>query len=176
MPHADTLTVIHHDDTRTTYTGVTYRLLRDEIHVFSTGGQHTHTDVLMTQAYRHSTTLPGCPVLTAGQAGENWQDIVDGRRWPALPAGDPTWRPSPRTPELTAQLTADDRAEDDGADSDDRATCHTHQSWTTDCVSDPSHSNPASGYNWCPQHRSPVQACQCRPATVDTPPAVPVLP
>jgi len=52
MPHADTLTVVHHDDTRTEYTDVTYRLHRDEIRVWTADGEQLHADVLMTQAYR----------------------------------------------------------------------------------------------------------------------------
>ena len=114
------------------------------------------------------------PVLTAGQVREDLEDLINGQRWLSLSAGDPAWRPSPRTPELYAQLTADDRVEDDGADGDDRTTCHTHQSWIADCIGDPSHSNPVSGYNWCAQHRSPVQVCRCWPATVDGTLAVPV--
>jgi hypothetical protein len=52
MPHADTLTVIHHDDTRTRYTDVAYQLTHDGIRIWTTDGETGHTDVLMTQAYR----------------------------------------------------------------------------------------------------------------------------
>ena len=55
MPHADTLTVIHHDDTRTRYTDVAYRLHRDGIRIWTTDGETVHTDVLMTHAYRQRT-------------------------------------------------------------------------------------------------------------------------
>jgi hypothetical protein len=55
MPHADTLTVIHHDDTRTDYTDVRYQLHRDGIRIWTTDGENVHTDVLMTQAYRQRT-------------------------------------------------------------------------------------------------------------------------
>jgi hypothetical protein len=61
MPHADTLTVVHHDDTRTEYTDVTYRLHRDEIRVWTADGEQLHADVLMTQAYRASTATADNP-------------------------------------------------------------------------------------------------------------------
>ena len=53
MPHADTLTVVHHDDTRTRFTDVRYQLLRDGIKIWSADGEHAITDILMTHAYRH---------------------------------------------------------------------------------------------------------------------------
>ena len=52
MPHADTLTVVHHDDTRTSYTDVRYQLHRDGIRIWSSDGEHAITDILMTHAYR----------------------------------------------------------------------------------------------------------------------------
>jgi hypothetical protein len=52
MPHADMLTVVHHDDTRTRYEDVRYELLRDGIRIWSEDGEHDITDILMTQAYR----------------------------------------------------------------------------------------------------------------------------
>lgn len=52
MPHADTLDVVHHDDTRTRFTDVRYELHRDGIRIWSADGEHAFTDVLMTQAYR----------------------------------------------------------------------------------------------------------------------------
>jgi hypothetical protein len=55
MPHADTLTVIHHDDTRTQYADARYQLHRDGIRIWTTDGETVHTDVLMTQAYRQRT-------------------------------------------------------------------------------------------------------------------------
>jgi hypothetical protein len=59
MPHADTLTVIHHDDTRTDYTNARYQLHRDGIRIWTTDGETLHTDVLMTQAYRQRTEGEG---------------------------------------------------------------------------------------------------------------------
>src|SRR6266540_1053872 len=38
MPHADTLTVVHHDDTRTRYQDVRYELHRDGIRIWSEDG------------------------------------------------------------------------------------------------------------------------------------------
>jgi len=52
MPHTDTLTVVHHDDTRTRYSDVRYELHRDGIRIWSADGEHTITDILMTHAYR----------------------------------------------------------------------------------------------------------------------------
>jgi hypothetical protein len=52
MPHADTLTVVHHDDTRTRYKDVRYELHRDGIRIWSEDGELAITDILMTQAYR----------------------------------------------------------------------------------------------------------------------------
>jgi hypothetical protein len=55
MPRADTLTVVHHDDTRSRFTDVRYQLHRDGIRIRSDTGEHAITDVLMTQAYRQRT-------------------------------------------------------------------------------------------------------------------------
>ena len=52
MPRADTLTVVHHDDTRTRYKDVRYQLVRDGIKIFSDEGDQHLTDILMTHAYR----------------------------------------------------------------------------------------------------------------------------
>ncbi|WP_433372846.1 hypothetical protein ACQPZX_00605 [Actinoplanes sp. CA-142083] len=52
MPHADTLTVVHHDDTRTRFKNVRYRLHRDGIRIWTADGEHVVTDILMTEAYR----------------------------------------------------------------------------------------------------------------------------
>lgn len=52
MPHADALTVVHHDDTRTHYTDVRYVLHRQGVRIWTRDGQQDHTDVLMTTAYR----------------------------------------------------------------------------------------------------------------------------
>lgn len=58
MPHATTLDVIHHDDTRTQYTDARYLLHRGGIRIWTADGEHAHTDVLMTQAYQRRTTEP----------------------------------------------------------------------------------------------------------------------
>jgi hypothetical protein len=55
MPHADTLTVIHHDDTRTDYTDADYQLHRDGVRIWTADGETVHTDILMTHAYLGST-------------------------------------------------------------------------------------------------------------------------
>jgi hypothetical protein len=99
------------------------------------------------------------------------REIGEGVRWLSQSEGDPRWRPSEQTPELAAQLAADDKAEDQGLHGDDRQTCGVHRSWLTDCISDPSHSNPATRYNWCTVHSGPVQICECWPANVDGTPA-----
>jgi len=52
MPHADTLTVVHHDDTRTRFKDVRYELHRDGIRIWTDEGEQHVTDVLMTHAYR----------------------------------------------------------------------------------------------------------------------------
>lgn len=52
MHYADTLTVVHHDDSRTSYTDVRYVLDRNGIRVFSASGEDVFTDVLTTHAYR----------------------------------------------------------------------------------------------------------------------------
>jgi hypothetical protein len=57
MPHADTLTVVHHDDTRTRYTDVRYQLMRDGIRIWSEEGELAITDILMTHAYRQREAL-----------------------------------------------------------------------------------------------------------------------
>ena len=51
MPRADTLDVVHHDDSRTRFKDVRYQLHRDGIRIWSAEGEHVVTDVLMTQAY-----------------------------------------------------------------------------------------------------------------------------
>ena len=55
MPHADTLTVIHHDDTTSRYTDASYQLHRDGVRIWTVDGETVETDVLMTQAYRAQT-------------------------------------------------------------------------------------------------------------------------
>jgi hypothetical protein len=55
MPHADNLTVVHHDDTRTRFTDVRYQLVRGGIKIWSADGEHDITDILMTHAYRQRT-------------------------------------------------------------------------------------------------------------------------
>jgi hypothetical protein len=52
MPQADTLTVVHHDDTRTRYFDVRYQLVRNGIKIWSDEGEHSFTDILTTHAYR----------------------------------------------------------------------------------------------------------------------------
>ena len=52
MPRADTLTVVHHDDTRTRYRDVRYQLVRNGIRIWSADGEHAFTDILTTHAYR----------------------------------------------------------------------------------------------------------------------------
>lgn len=52
MPQADTLTVVHHDDTRTRFKDVRYQLHRDGVRIWSSDGEHAISDVLMTHAYR----------------------------------------------------------------------------------------------------------------------------
>lgn len=122
--------------------------------------------------------VPDVPVMSPGEYVDALQDLQDAYNWMSMNEGNPAWRPSPPSAELTAQLAADDRAEDNGMHADERQTCFTHQSWLADCVSDPSHSNPGtrdkpgSSYNWCTDHRAPVQVCACWPATLDgRPPA-----
>lgn len=78
--------------------------------------------------------------------------------------GNPAWRPTPMTPELRARLDYDDAAEDQGMDAVDRKTCYTHQCWWGDCITDPSHANPVTKFNWCDGHFQPVQVCGCRRA------------
>lgn len=56
MPHADTLTVIHHNDTCTRFRDVRYQLHRDGVQVWTADGEHAISDVLMTQAYRTAPT------------------------------------------------------------------------------------------------------------------------
>ena len=53
MPHADILTVVHHDDTRTTYTDVRYQLHRTGVRIWTQEQELDHTDILMSTAYRH---------------------------------------------------------------------------------------------------------------------------
>lgn len=121
----------------------------------------------------------GEPVMSPAEYLGALADLQDGYRWLSMSEGNPDWRPSQPTPELAAQLAADGKAEDAGMHPDDRLTCYTHQSWLTDCVSDPSHSNPGtrdkpgSSFNWCTEHRAPVQVCGCWPATLDGQPPNP---
>lgn len=83
-----------------------------------------------------------------------------------LSDADDTWRPTPMTPELAAQLAADSEMESCGGDADDRLTCFTHQCWWGDCITSPTHANPITKFNWCPDHFCPVQTCRCRPPAV----------
>ncbi|OJF14472.1 hypothetical protein [Couchioplanes caeruleus] len=53
MLHADALTVVHHDDTRTHYADVRYTLHREGVRIWTRDGQQDQTDILMTTAYRH---------------------------------------------------------------------------------------------------------------------------
>lgn len=53
MQHADTLTVVHHDDTRTEHTDVRYALDRHGVLVDTEDGQIRHTEVLTTIATRN---------------------------------------------------------------------------------------------------------------------------
>jgi hypothetical protein len=71
------------------------------------------------------------------------------------------------TTELIEQLRRDAELENAGGDADERRTCGTHQAWCEDCITDSSHANPISKYNWCDEHYQPVQVCRCRPATVE---------
>jgi hypothetical protein len=52
MQHADTLTVVHHDDSQSRYRNVHYALDRHGIRIRTTKGEHAFTDVLTTHAYR----------------------------------------------------------------------------------------------------------------------------
>jgi alpha-glucosidase (family GH31 glycosyl hydrolase) len=52
MPHADTLTVVHHDDTRNCYKDVHYQLVRNGIRIWSDEGEYSFTDIFTTHAYR----------------------------------------------------------------------------------------------------------------------------
>jgi hypothetical protein len=149
-------------------------------------------NLMQAEGYTAAFTVPGPaeagsavavatapePVMSPGEYLAAVQDLQDAYNWMSMNAGNPAWRPSPPSAALTAQLAADDQAEDDGMHADERRTCFTHQSWLADCVSDPSHSNPGtrdkpgSSYNWCTDHRAPVQVCACWPATLDgRPPA-----
>ena len=67
MPHAATLDVLHHDDTRTRFTDVRYQLHRDGIRIWSADGEHTITDILMTQAYKPRDTKPRDTATTGGE-------------------------------------------------------------------------------------------------------------
>lgn len=84
----------------------------------------------------------------------------------AWAGSDESWRPTPMTPELAAQLVADSAMENAGGDADDRLTCFTHQCWWGDCIASPMHANPITKFNWCTEHSSPVQTCRCRPPTI----------
>jgi hypothetical protein len=52
MQHADTLTVLHHDDTRTHYTDVHYTLGRDGVRIRTPEGEVVWTEILNVQAFR----------------------------------------------------------------------------------------------------------------------------
>jgi hypothetical protein len=58
MQHADTLTVVHHDDTETRYRNVRYALGRDGIRIQTAKGEHAFTDILTTHAYRRRKPVP----------------------------------------------------------------------------------------------------------------------
>jgi hypothetical protein len=58
MQHADTLTVVHHDDSETRYRNVRYALDRHGIRIWTAKGEHAFTDVLTTHAYRRRTPAP----------------------------------------------------------------------------------------------------------------------
>jgi hypothetical protein len=69
MQHADTLTVVHHDDSRTRYRNVRYALHRHGVRILTDTGEHFVTDVLTTYAYRataaKSTALADATVAEA---------------------------------------------------------------------------------------------------------------
>lgn len=52
MQHADTLTVVHHDDTRTEFTDVRYTLDRHGVRVFTAHGEVVFTEVLTIHVTR----------------------------------------------------------------------------------------------------------------------------
>jgi hypothetical protein len=52
MQHADTLTVMHHDDSRSHYTDVHYTLNRDGVRIHTPDGEVVWTEVLNVQAFR----------------------------------------------------------------------------------------------------------------------------
>ncbi|GAA0808681.1 hypothetical protein [Spirilliplanes yamanashiensis] len=58
MQHADTLTVLHHDDTRTHYTDVHYTLHRDGVRVHTPDGEVVWTEILNVQAFRQRRSRP----------------------------------------------------------------------------------------------------------------------
>jgi hypothetical protein len=58
MPHADSLVVVHHDDTRTRYTDVRYQLHRDGVRIWCADGEHALSDILMCHAYRSREAPP----------------------------------------------------------------------------------------------------------------------
>lgn len=71
MQHADMLTVVHHDDTSTSYTDVRYTLDRQGVRIWSDSGEHTFTDVLTTHSYRNReprAALPGAAPHGSGLA------------------------------------------------------------------------------------------------------------
>jgi hypothetical protein len=57
MQHADTLTVVHHDDTRTLYTDVRYALDRDGVRIRTLDGEVAFTDILTVHAYRRKAKV-----------------------------------------------------------------------------------------------------------------------
>lgn len=72
----------------------------------------------------------------------------------------PTTRSSPRSPPTTTPKTGGCKVTTGGP-------CHTHKAWLADCVIDPTHANPVTGFNWCGDHYQPVQLCGCRPASAE---------
>lgn len=77
--------------------------------------------------------MPGVRLLSPSRAGtpqtpdrasEIWKDPIVNKR-------------------LAAALARDDRREDAGMHADDRATCHTHQTWAETC--EDQHARPTAG-------------------------------
>jgi hypothetical protein len=88
MPYATTLTVVHHDDTHTRYHQVHYQLHRDGVRIWTAGGEHLHTDILMTHAEhlrseRAMVPDPGEPFAEPGEPAEDDRDILAAYECPA---------------------------------------------------------------------------------------------
>jgi len=81
MPYATTLTVIHHDDTRTRYREVRYQLHRDGVRIFTADGEHLHTDILMTQAEHLGSERAMAP--DPGEPAEDDRDFLAAYECPA---------------------------------------------------------------------------------------------